>query len=285
MILVTGAGGKTGQAIIAALADRKVAVRALVRGRKLIPGATEVVVGDMESDAASATAVWPQALDGITKIYHICPNMHPLEVEIGRWLLAAAKKVGVKQFVYHSVLHPQIEAMPHHWRKMQVEALVFASGIPNSILQPTAYMQNIQGQWTTIQETGRLAAPYPVDAPISLVDLRDVAEVAARVLTEEGHIGATYELVGTAALTQTAVSQQLSEVSGRSITAHEVPLKKWHQNALADGLPPDKVEMLSQMFRYYATHGLVGNPTVLTHLLGRQPTSLKECAQSWGYAE
>ncbi len=66
-----------------------------------------------------------------------------------------------------------------------------------TILQPTAYMQNILAGWRSIVEDGIYRVPYPIDTRISLVDLRDVAEAAARVLTEDGHVGATYELVGT----------------------------------------------------------------------------------------
>ncbi len=54
---------------------------------------------------------------------------------------------GVTRFVYHSVLHPQIEAMPHHWQKMRTEEMLFAAGFELTVLQPTAYMQNILGAW------------------------------------------------------------------------------------------------------------------------------------------
>ena len=72
------------------------------------------------------------------------------------------------------MLHPQIEAMPHHWEKMRVEEMLFAAGLDVTVLQPTAYMQNILGMARDIVEAG-FRVPYPVETPLSLVDLDDVA--------------------------------------------------------------------------------------------------------------
>ena len=74
------------------------------------------------------TAVFAQATQNMRAIYHICPNMHPDEIEIGKMAIAAAKRNNVARFIYHSVMHPQTETMPHHWNKLQVEALLFSSG-------------------------------------------------------------------------------------------------------------------------------------------------------------
>ncbi|MCK5922267.1 MAG: NmrA family NAD(P)-binding protein, partial [Methylococcales bacterium] len=175
MILVTGAAGKTGQAIIIALAKKGAAVRGLVRREAQIEsvreaGAHEVVVGDINS-----ASMMRQAASGIRAVYHICPNMHPDEIRIGQNMIAAGQSAGVQHFVYHSVLHPQIEAMPHHWHKLHVEECLFESGLPFTILQPTAYMQNLLANWEEIADMGIFATPYPVDARISLVDLQDVS--------------------------------------------------------------------------------------------------------------
>ena len=276
MILVTGAAGKTGAHVIAALAGSGMASRALVRSEQagehaLAAGASEIIVGDM-----TAAGIWTEALAGVSHIYLICPNMHPAELTIARQLLAAA---GPKlHIVYHSVLHPQTEAMPHHWQKLRVEELLFASGNPFTILQPTAYMQNLLAGRERLLVDGILANPYPVSAPISLIDLPDLAEVAARVLTEPGHEGAIYELAGTTALTQTEVARQLSVVLDRPVQAQEIPLADWRTSA-GPNLNPYALDTLSRMFRYYARHGLVGNPNVLRLLLGRKPATLADFAR------
>ncbi|MFW5942784.1 MAG: SDR family oxidoreductase [Chloroflexota bacterium] len=274
MILVTGAAGKTGRAVIGELLSREAAVRALVRREAQAAemrqvGVEEVVVGDM-CDASLVT----EAARGVKAVYHIAPNMHPDEVQMGRLALQAAREggEGAVHFVYHSVLHPQTEEMPHHWRKLQVEALIFQSGLPFTILQPAAYVQNIRGSWDAIVNQGRYRVPYPVTSRLSLVHLGDVAQAAATVLLERGHAGATYELSGTGALAQTEVAAALSKVLARPVIAEELSLDEWRVQA--QGLPAEAVATLLQMFRYYAKYGLVGNPKVLTWLLGREPTTL-----------
>ena len=127
MILLTGTAGKTGRAILRALAKRGVRVRALVRSEEqkrnmLQLGAQEVHVGDLRDTVSMA-----QALQGIRRVYYICPNITPDEVQIGENLLSMGREVGVQRFVYHSVLHPQVESMPHHWQKMRMEEKIFES--------------------------------------------------------------------------------------------------------------------------------------------------------------
>ena len=100
-------------------------------------------------------------------------------------ITGAAGKTG--RAVIRSVFHPQVEAMPHHWRKMRVEEKLLASGLPFTILQPAAYMQNILAYWDDIAHRGRYALPYAPDSRLSSVDLEDVAQAAALVLTESGH--------------------------------------------------------------------------------------------------
>ncbi len=120
-IAVTGAAGKTGRAIIRVLVGRGHPVRAVVRRpeqERAVQelGVQEVVIGDLRE---AMTLL--RATHGVRAIYHICPNVSPDEVTIGEAAITAAQATGVERFVYHSVLHPQTEAMPHHWLKLRVE--------------------------------------------------------------------------------------------------------------------------------------------------------------------
>ena len=273
MILVTGAAGKTGRAVIRALAARGAAVRALVHRaeqRDVVTeaGAREVVTGDMRV----ASDLLP-ALKGVRAVYHIPPNVSPDEVTLGEAMIGAALAAGVEHFVYHSVLHPQVEAMPHHWLKLRVEEALFASGLPYTILQPTAYMQNVLGQRQSIVDEGRYVVPYAVETRLSLVDLRDVAEVVALVLTAPGHLWATYELVGTEPLSQTEVAAQLSRALDRPVRAEALSREVWAEQARAAGLGEYQVETLLKMFRYYERFGFSGNSRVMEQLLGRSARS------------
>lgn len=273
MILVTGAVGKTGRAVVRALAAKKQDVRGLARRseqedllKKL--GAQDVVAGDMR-DQATVDA----AMRGVRAVYHIGPNMHPEEIALGQVALAAAQAAGVEHFVYHSVLHPQTEAMPHHWQKLRVEEALFASGLPFTILQPAAYMQNVLAYRTPLVERGVYPVPYAAETRLSMVDLNDVAEVAARVLTEPGHAGATYELSGPDVLSQTETAAILAHHLGRAVRVEVIPLATWKAQAREAGLGAYAVETLAKMFQYYEQNDFWGNPRVLRWLLGRAPTT------------
>jgi len=273
MILVTGGAGKTGQALIRALTAKGAAVRALVHRPEQVQavaewGAGEVLVGDMRLQADMDRAV-----RGVRAIYHICPNVHPDEVAIGQVAIAAARSAGVRHFVYHSVLHPQTEAMPHHWQKLRVEERLFESGLAYTILQPAAYMQNVLAHWDQILHEGDYPVPYAVETRLGMVDLEDVAEAAAVVLTTGGHVGATYELAGPEVLSQTEVASLLGEKLGRPVRARVVPLEAWEQGARAAGLGDYQVRTLVAMFRYYERYGFWGNPRALGWLLRRPPTT------------
>lgn len=266
MILVTGAGGKTGRAILAALRSNGEIVRGFFR-RPITMAGVDCFVGDM-----THAADWDSALHGCDKVYHICPNMHPDEVDIGRIAIRAAQQAKISHFVYHSVLHPQTQAMPHHWHKLLVEEMLLESGIPFTILQPTAYMQNIR--LDALKASGVYAVPYSAETKIALIDLHDVATVATLVFTETSHLGATYQLVGQAALDQTAVAAHLSQRLGIEIKVTVIDRDAWRDSAEKNGLPSFAINTLLAMFRFYESHGLHGSPNTLRWLLQREPTQL-----------
>lgn len=276
MIVVSGAGGKTGRAVIRALASCGARVRAFVRRPEQgdaagALGACEALVGDMRDPAR-----WADALREARSLYLLCPNMAPDEEALAETAMAASARAGIRHLVYHSVLHPQIEAMPHHWHKLRVEERLVASGLPYTILQPAAYMQNVLAGWREIVGRGVYRVPYTVDTRLGMVDLEDVGAVAALVLTEAGHEGAIYELAGAEVLTQTEVAESLSEALGRAMRTETIPPGPWEAQARLAGLGEYAIESLLAMFRYYEQHGFWGNPHVLTWLLGRQPTSFRD---------
>ena len=215
------------------------------------------------------------AAEGCERVYYICPNVTPDEVEIGKSLLNAARQVGVQRFVYHSVLHPHIESMPHHWQKMRFEEQLFESGIAFTILQPCAYMQNVMANWKSIVEKGVYAIPYSTSARLSVVDLEDVAEAAAAVLIENKHSNAIYELAGPECLSQVEVAAIISQVLGREVLAKTIERQQWAENARKNDLGENQIRTLLKMFEYYEKFGLVGNPNVLEMLIKRPAGTFK----------
>ena len=277
MILITGAAGKTGLAILKAVLPAGKPVRVLVRRdfqaaelRKL--GAQEVVVGDMEEPD-----LLQRAFDGVRAAYHICPNMNPNEVRIGQNAIAAAREAGLEHFVYHSVLHPQVQEMAHHWNKLLVEGLLFKSGLNYTILQPASYMQNISGYWSKMLATGEYGIPYSVDARFSMVDLDDVAQAAAKVIREgERHYRAIYELCGSQLLSSADIAELAGEAVHRQVQAVTLDRDAWQRSARENGMNDYARNTLLKMFEYYDGYGFAGNATMLGNLLGRTPTRFEE---------
>jgi uncharacterized protein YbjT (DUF2867 family) len=274
MILVTGAGGKTGKALVRRLASKEVKVRAWVHHAEQIPslirlGAADVIYGDMMQVGMTAAA-----FQHVDMVYHICSNMNPFEEEICQRLLDEASKQRVRLFGYHSVFHPQIQQMPHHWKKLMVESAIFRSGLKFIILQPTAYMQNILAYWMPMTTQGLLPLPYAPQTRLSLVDLEDVVEAASNVILDRGNAGGIYELVGTPALSQLEVAECMSQKLGRVISVEPVSQSVWAEQARKNGMEEYAVSTLLKMFDYYEAYGMWGSPKVLESILDRPATSL-----------
>jgi NAD(P)H dehydrogenase (quinone) len=218
-VAVLGGHGKTGRAVCGALADRN--VEALPLGR----------------------ADWPDlapALAGCDAAYVIAPNLHPDEPAYVASALTALTAAGVGRVVYHSVASPYVPAMPHHVGKAVSEDLVRRSGLAWTILQPGAYLQNLD-------LTGPLDLPYSPDVRFGFLDLADLGRAAAVVLTEDGHAGATYELA-----TRVATVRELADEAG--VEVRQVADRGSHP-------------WLSAMFAHYDAHGLPVGTRVLRTLL------------------
>ena len=272
MILITGAGGKTGRTIIKTLSDAE-SISALVHREEQVStlkflGAEKVILGDLRDDDAIR-----YSMQGVRAVYHICPNMSPDEFAISKLVINEAQKAGVEHFVYHSVLHSQSEKMNHHWQKMRVEEMIFESEMPFTIVQPAPYMQNLLAGWKSIVEDRVLRVPYSVESKFSFVDLEDVAEAAKIVLTEAKHKNTIYELVGTLPLSYVEVAEIFGHALNREVHAEKEQIKDWRLRA--NGMSEYAIENLITMFDYYDRWGLVGNPNVLTWILKRVPTSLE----------
>ncbi|MGB3715247.1 MAG: NmrA family NAD(P)-binding protein [Candidatus Promineifilaceae bacterium] len=273
MVLVTGAAGKTGTAIIDVMKTDNQSVRALVHRKEQVnrvtaAGAKEAVIGDMRD-----RALMYEAMSGMRKVYHICPNVSPDELTIGKLAIDAARENRLDHFVYHSVLHPQVEMMPHHWLKMRVEEAIFESGLSFTILQPAPYMQNIVAGWEAIVSSGIYAVPYDEETRLAQVDLGDVAQVALKVLTTPDHAGAVYELCGPEALSQIEIAAIIGDRLGIQVNTRQIDRLDWEVQAKARGLGNYQIETLLRMFDYYERFGFIGNSNVINLLLGRRSTS------------
>jgi uncharacterized protein YbjT (DUF2867 family) len=204
-------------------------------------------------------------------LYAIWPNFDPGEAAGMTALLGAARRAGVGRVVYHSVLRPQARTMPHHGAKGLVEEALDASGLAWRVLQPCAYADNLDGQLPEVAASGTLRSPWGLTTAQSLVDLRDVADAAVVLMTEDGLDGGTFEAVGPEPLTAPRIAELLSRRLGRAVTAVDV---------VPDGPVPPASDYAAHctrtMFDHYRAHGFTGSPRVLEALLGRPARTYAE---------
>jgi uncharacterized protein YbjT (DUF2867 family) len=285
-VLVIGASGKTGRAVTRALVGRGFRVRAATRTPEALPYAAglaaAVADGSARGGSPSSDPVvqavlvdletglgLDAAMAGVGAVYHLAPNVHPDEVRIARRVSESAAAAGVSRLVFHSVLHPHDSRMPHHLRKGEAEEVIRARLPGATVLRPAAYHQNLLGG----AANGLITVPYSLDSPFTNVDLEDVADVAAQVLTEVGHEGATYELAGPEALSVREMASIASDVLKRPVAAERETAEAWA--AEAPGLDEGRRAALFAMFGAYDREGFVGDATTLTGVLGRP-------AATWG---
>jgi uncharacterized protein YbjT (DUF2867 family) len=270
VIVVTGAGGPTGTAVVRALWSRGEQVRAIVRPGRPRPELDALSVEVAPADLTAPAGIEP-LLDGAGALYLIWPNFDPAEAAGATALLDVARRAGVPRVVYHSVLRPQARSMPHHAAKDRVEEALDASGLPWRVLQPCAYSANLDGALADAAATGRFRSAWGLDRAQSLVDLRDVADAAAALLTEDGLDGGTFEAVGPEPLTAPRIAALLAERLGREVTAVDV---------VPDGPVPPAADHAARcrrlMLDHYRAHGFTGSPRVLEALLGRPARTFAE---------
>lgn len=273
-VLVVGAAGRFAGLVPQALRDKGVTVRGLVRDAQRAPhalanGVDEVAVADLRSPETLAAA-----LDGVDGVFYIGPAFAPDESQLGVNMVAAARRAGVRRFVFSSVIQPTDVSLANHASKIPVEQALFDSGLQFTVLQPANFYQNLLGGWGRVVAEGTFAEPYPVDVPVARVDYRDVAEVAALALTTDRLAHGCFELAGEAGLTRTQIGAMMSDALGRTIVAGEVDFERW-----AARLPLDYTaaqwELLRRIHEHYAAHGLRANTLVLQAILGRPPRSMQ----------
>jgi uncharacterized protein YbjT (DUF2867 family) len=278
MILVTAANGNQGKLLIPRLLAAGLPVRASVRSENSAnalrrAGVDDVVVGDlMDSD------VLERAVRGADAIYHVGPTLSASERAVGFAMIDAAVTTGVRHFVMSSVLHAITTDLVQHEIKRDIEEHLLSSGLDFTILQPANYM--LAHRLKPAFERGIFELTWSLDRKQSLVDIGDIAAVAALVLGDlERHVGATYELASPGRYTAHELADIIASVGGKPITAGEIDVDTFAARMFGTIDPGEREYRLRAMHAIsarYSSNDFVGNPNVLTWLLGRTPTTWEQ---------
>lgn len=276
-ILVTGATGTVGSALVGALGEGGARVRALVRdaarAAEQFGGDVDLAVADF-ADLRSVEA----ALAGIDTLFLACGN-HPEQVawEIGA--IDAAVATGVGRVVKLSAVGAEIGSALAFWDwHGRIEAHLAASGVAATVLRPATYMSNLLRAAGSLRASGTLVAPAG-GAKIAMVDPRDVAAAAAVVLCEDGHDLRTYTLTGPEAVTYEHVAEDLAAAVGRHVTFVDVPDEAAHAAMVEAGLPAWLADNLTTLFRLMRAGAMAETTDTVQALTGHPPRSVAEFAR------
>ncbi len=279
-VLVTGATGNTGRAVLDALRGRGAPVRAMVRteaDRSKLPAGVPAVAADFD-DAASMAA----ALAGAGRAYLVTPSSEQAEAQQRRFADLAVQ-AGVGHLVVLSQLaadeNSPVRFLRYH---AAVEQHVRDLGIAYTFLRPNLFFQGLLAFAGTISAQGQFYAPIG-DATVSAIDVRDIAAVAATTLTEAGHEGATYTLTGPASITHTQIATALTAALGRDITFIDVPPEAF-ADSLQGILPPWQVQGLLEDYAHYRRGEAATVSPAVAEITGRPPRDISRFARDYAPA-
>ena len=280
-ILVTGATGNTGSALVDRLTQRGAPVRVMVRGQgdaaQFDAARVSVVVADFD-DAESLSA----ALAGADRAYLVTPSSEKAAQQQIRFAETA-----VETGVRHLVVLSQFAAEPDspvrflRWHA-EVERRVRELGIGYTFLRPNLFFQGLLAFAGTIAGSGRFFAPIG-EARVSAVDVRDIAGVAAAALTEPEHEGRIYTITGPAAITHGEIAAALSAALSREITYMDASPEVFAEG-LRGVMPPWQVDGLLEDYAHYARGEAAEVYPTVADVTGRQPLSIEQFARDYAAA-
>jgi len=252
-ILVTGATGNVGTHVVRELRARGADVRAFSRA-----------VGNFDDPASLR-----RALDGVDRVY-LCAADGPAKVRHETAVIDAAAEHGVDRIVKLSAQHAdRASAVPAYGWHGEIEAHLHQSGVPAVILRPAFFMTNL------LMVTGSGTLPSPTAGRrVAMIDIRDVAAVAAVTLLEDGHTGRTYDLTGPAAITFAEVADALSV---RFLDLTEEQARPRFENA---GLPDWLAAQLAGVFAVIRAGGFERVTGHVRAITGRPARDISDFAAS-----
>ncbi|QKY71185.1 SDR family oxidoreductase [Lentibacillus sp. CBA3610] len=249
MILVTGATGQIGSKVVQNLLKMGVPVRAFVRDEKTFDdfedSSLEVVTGTFED-----TQSIERAVEGVDQLF-LAARDNPNQVAQHENVIKVAERCGVKHAVklsaFGSSKNSPIALMRWH---AETEGQLRNSKLSWTFLRPFLFMQNLLRSGKSVATRDTFSAPMGSDK-FALVDIRDIAEVAAKVLKDGNHSSKVYTLTGPSAVSYYEAAEYLSSILKRSIKYKPVSQEEFYQKLLSEGTPSWRAHDLAYIVQAY----------------------------------
>jgi uncharacterized protein YbjT (DUF2867 family) len=273
MILVTGGTGTSGSEIVKQLSAAAVKFRAMARNPARaeglrVPGA-EVVAGDFEKPETLAAA-----LRGVEKALLLTPpEEHTVEHQTR--FIDAAKRAGVRHLVKFSAMlaDPASPARFLKWHG-QTDRLIESSGMAWTFLRPPFFMQNLLGLAGMVKG-GTIYQPAG-DARAAMVDVRDIADVAVKALTQAGHERKAYAITGPRSITYHDVAAAFTKVLGREVKYADVPPEAARQAMTGAGMAGWQADSILELFALMRAGKFDVATDVVKKVTGREPIAIEQ---------
>ena len=268
---VTGATGQLGHLVVGKLKEKVSAesIVALVRNpEKAAELGVEVRVFDYNKPESLAAS-----LIGIDKLLLISGNELGQRLPQHLAVIAAAKKAGVKQIVYTSILHADSSTLGLAREHLATEVAIKASGMAYTILRNGWYTENYTGSAKGAIGAGAFIG-CAGEGKIASATRVDYAEAAVVVLASEGNENKIYELAGDTAYTLTELAAEISRQTGKTIPYNNLTETQYADILKSFGLPEPLAEMLADSDTGASKGGLFDDSHILSTLIGRPTTPL-----------
>lgn len=281
-VLVTGATGTVGTALVQRLHATGVRPRALVRdperARARLGADVELAVGDL----ADATSV-RTALRGVDTVFLACGNV-PDQVAHECTVIDAARDAGVRRLVKLSARGADPRATNAYWRDhAAVERHLAGSGIPSVVLRPSFLMSNLLAAAEQVRHLDALLAPAG-SAQIAMVDPADVAEVAAVALTDPELAPGVVVLTGPDAVGYAQVAAALSTALDRPIAYRDVPPEAMVHGLVQAGVPAVAAAEVVRVFDALRAGDQRSTTDAVLRLTGRPAASVSAFVRRHAHA-
>ena len=276
MIAITGATGQLGQHVIESLlktvpASQIVAiVRNPAKAKALSQQGITVRQADYSDEAAFTTA-----LQGIDKLLLISSSEVGQRAPQHRNVINAAKAAHVKFIAYTSLLHADTSPLGLADEHVATEKMLAESGIAYALLRNGWYTENYLASAPAALEHGVFIGAAG-EGKIASATRADYAAAAARVISEDGHAGKTYELAGDAGWTLSQLAAELAKQSGKKVVYQNLSEADFAAALKGVGLPAGLADMLADSDTGASKGGLFDDSHTLSKLISRPTTSLAD---------